>query len=212
MKRLVVGIGALAMVTFTFFVGSTWAQFSPGKEGVGVGGGDTRLDMITQVSPGKAVLHFTNIYAVFLNGVPSNVRAHLVEADHSGKGMAYVVDVASNPALANLFLGLRGTGNDWNTQVSAPIVKGSADVTIDVGATRKQIFALVPVLISDPGARDVVAWGSHPQNTRRMFKCPGLKDPDMLSVFAVDGAGRIRVATDEEAAQYQKHYATFCQR
>lgn len=206
MRKLGWFVGMLVVVA-TFFSVSAWAQFSPGKEAAA--GGDTTLE-IKQVVPGKATLHFTNIYAVFLNGVPNDVRAHLVEADHSGKGTAYVVNVASNPALSNLLLGLRGTGSDWNTQASAPIVNGSADVTIDVGAARKQVFALVPVLIKDQRARDVVAWGSHPRNTRRLFNCPGLKDPDMLSVFTVDANGIIRIATDAEADRYQKHYVKFC--
>jgi hypothetical protein len=210
---LLVGVSTLIAVFFiSFGPAPAQAQFSPGKEGASVGGGDTTLE-ISQVSPGKAVLHTANIYAVFLDGmlIPGGAQPHLTEADHSGKGTSRVVS-ATNPALANLFFCWRWTGADWSKQACAPIVNGTSDVTIDVGAVRSQVFAMVPVLVESPNARQVVAWGSHPENTRRMFTCPGMKDPDMLSVFVVDKEGRIRVALDEEAARYQKHYVNFCQR
>lgn len=209
-KKLISSI--VGFLTLIFMFGPAWAQFSPGKEGVGVGGGDTQLEMITQVAPGKAVLHTVNIYAVFLDSmpIPAGVQVHFTEADYSGKGTSRVAST-TNPAL-KLFFCWRGAGGDWEKQACASIVNGNADVTIDVGETRGQIFSLTPVILENPNDRQIVAWGSHPQNTRRLLECPGMKNPDMRSIFVVDPNGRIRVAFDKEATRYQKHYATFCQR
>lgn len=213
MKRIVVFSVLVLFVMFAFVSGgSAWAQFSPGKEASGADG-DTTLQ-IGQVSPGKAVLITRNIYGVFLNGmpIPGGVQPHLTEADHSGKGTSRVVST-TNPALAKLIFCWRGAGSDWEKQVCATIVNGESEVVIDVGAARGQVFAFIPVLVENERARTVIAWGSHPANTRKLLACSldsGNAVKDMLSVFSVDANGLIRVATDDEAARYGKHYAKFC--
>lgn len=210
-RRMIVGLIGFLVFMFGAF-GSAWAQFSPGKEASG-GGGDTMLE-IKQVAPGKATLVVRNIYAVFLDGmsIPDGAQPHLTEADHSGKGTSRVVST-TNPALSKLLFCWRGAGADWEKQKCAPIVNGGADVTIDVGASRSQAFALIPVLVENERSRTVVAWGSHPANTRKLFNCrldSGNAVKDMLSTLTVDANGTIRVVTDEEAGRYGKHYAQFC--
>lgn len=202
--------GALAVLVF--FTQPVLAEFSPGKEKgiVSVGGGaETLLEPIKQVAPGKAVLAVKDVNAVFLNGVPSTVKASFSDTDASGKGKAYVVNVASNKALAKTELCWRGVGSDWGTLACGPINAGRAEVTIDVGQSRGQAFALVPVLMD---GKTQVAWAAHPENTRVMLDCPKMKHPDMASVFVVKQDGTIAVAGEKDVAQYQKHYATFCQR
>lgn len=211
-QRMIVGlIGLLVfMVSVLVFNDSAQAQFSPGKEMNG--GGDTTLE-IKQVSPGKATLIVRNIYAVFLDGmsIPDGAQPHLTEADHSGKGTSRVVST-TNPALSKLLFCWRGAGADWEKQKCAPIVNGGADVTIDVGASRSQAFALIPVLVENERARQVVAWGSHP-TVRKLFDCrldSGGSVNDMLTVLTVDSRGSISVASGVEAAKYGQYYTKFC--
>lgn len=204
-------LGVLAV--FAFFTQPVLAgSFSPGKEGsvVSIGSGKkTMLEPIKQVAPGKAVFAVKDLNAVFLNSVPSTVKANFSDTDASGKGKAYIVDVASNPALAKLQLCWRGVGSDWDTLACGPINAGRAEVTIDVGQARGQVFILVPVLMD---GKKQIAWAAHPENTRVMLDCPKMKHPDMASAFVVNQAGIIDVASEKEVAHYAKHYATFCQR
>lgn len=202
---------SMLVTLFGLFSQPIWAaQFSPGQEGgTVIGGGNKTMLNITQVSPGKVVFTVTSLNAVYLDKVPANVKAHFADRDASGKGKAYIVDVASNPALAKLQLCWRGVGSDWGTLACGPINAGRADVTIDVGQARVTAFALVPVLMD---GKTQVAWAAHPENTRVMLDCPKMKHPDMASVFVVKQDGTIAVAGEKDVAQYQKHYATFCQR
>lgn len=203
-------LGVLAV--FAFFTQPALAEFSPGKEGGIVsapGGAKTLLEPIKQAAPGKAVFAVKDLNAVFLNSVPSTVKAHFSDTDASGKGKAYIVDVASNPALAKLQLCWRGVGSDWGTLACGPISKGRAEVTIDVGKARNATFALVPVLMD---GKKQIAWAAHPENTRVQLRCPRMPHTDTASVFTVDAAGTIAIANEAAVTAYEKHYGSFCQR
>jgi hypothetical protein len=209
MKKLLAVLAALAMSIIPVVA---FAQFNPGNEAAvssGVGG-DTMLE-IQLVAPGKAVFHVASINAVYLNSVPDSVKAHYTAPDASGNGQAYVVDAASNPALASQQLCWRGVGSDWGKMACAPIVNGTADVSISVGKARNKTFALVPI-IADQDKRQL-AWAAHPENSRVQLKCSGMTSLDTASAFTVDADGIIRKATRNEVSAYEaEQYSKFCQR
>lgn len=183
-------------------------QFTPGQEAA-VGAAPTTLD-IQQMSAGKATFVTTSINAVYLGSLPEGVRVHYTAADTSDQGLtAYVVSVATNAVLANQQLCWRGVGSDWKTMSCAPMTAGKSEVEIDVGSVRSQVFALVPIIASADGKKQI-AWAAHPQNSAVMLDCPGLPHQDMASVFSVNADGTIGIATQDEVATYQRHYATFC--
>lgn len=173
--------------------------------------GATTMLTVTPTGPGKAVLAMKNANAVYLNKVPDDVKAHFSAEDATGNGTAHIVDVANNPALANQQLCWRGVGSDWGGAMAcAPFAGGNADVTIDVGAARNTAFALVPI-IANP-SKSQLAWAAHPENTRVKLQCPGMNKTDTASVFTVDSAGTIAIASQTAVAAYEKSYADSCRR
>lgn len=201
---------AFILATATLvFTQPALAQFNPGKEAAGSGGGPATQLTIKNTAPGQAILTVTDVNAVYLNDIPKNVKAHFSDKDASGKGTAYVVEVASNPALANTTLCWRGVGSDWGTKTCGPIKDGRAEIAIDVGQARDTAFALVPVLMD--GSKQV-AWAAHPENSRVQLPCPRMDNTDTASVFSVDGDGAISIADPAAVKAYEPHYATFCQR
>jgi hypothetical protein len=211
MKKLIAALATLAMSIIPTFV---FAQFNPGNEAAassGVGGA-TMLE-IQQVAPGKAVLVVTTANAVYKGTVPSDVKAHYSDKSESGDGGTdYVVDVASNPALANQQLCWRGVGGDWNVMTCGALSGGTAKVTVDVGAARNTVFALVPIIASQDGKKQL-AWAAHPENSKVVLTCPGRKGGDMASLLRVDKDGSILIDTSDKAvASYNKRYADFCKR
>jgi hypothetical protein len=213
-RRLLVGLLSLVFVAGP---GSVWAQFNPDEQGIVRGGGGETNLTIKQLGPGTVELLVTNIYAVFLDGkgMPSGVKAHMVEADHSGKGVSSVVNVAAYPELSRLFFCWRGVGSQWKTQKCSSLIvsgnSGSASVVVDVGVSkdgRDQLFGLVPVLVPSPDVRTEI-WASHPIETRVLMECPGDRGGvrDMISLFVRKGDryGTVLVAK-EGLRQYQQFY------
>lgn len=210
MKKLFAALAALAMGIIPALA---FAQFDPGNEGASSGGvGGATMLTIKQVAPGKVVFVTVSNNAIYKGAVPGNVKAHYSDKSESGDGGTdYVVDVASNAALANQQLCWRGVGGDWNKMACAPLMKGATEVAISVGSARDKTFALVPI-VADNSKRQL-AWAAHPENTKVLLACPGMKHPDMASVFRVDADGNIRVATKDEVKAYEvDKYATFCRR
>jgi hypothetical protein len=213
--RKIAGVFCSMIAVALFVSGSAWAQFNPDEQGVVGGAGETHL-AIRQVGPGKAELVVTNIYAIFLDrqGMPASMKAHLVEADHSGKGMSHVVNVVAYPELSKLFFCWRGVGSQWDTQKCSPIIvnkdSASASVVIDVGVSKNgkdSLFGLVPVLVPGPDVRTEI-WASHPIESRVITECSGGKIRDMISLFVRkgDANGTVLVAKGS-TGQYQQFYA-----
>lgn len=226
MKQMVVF--ALMAILGGIITDPVWAQLSPGNEMRGTGmGGETILKIKNGQQPGQIILRFEKPYAVFLNEPPSSVVAHLKEVDYSGKGMSYVVDIASNEELVRKYWCIRGAGADYDHTLqqcsSLATVKSSGAVETSINIKLSQEmdeadFAINPVVLVNPRAREVFAWGSHPANARRIFWCKlssGEVVQDMLTLLHAsrDSSGRdisVRISTDEEAKSYQERYPRFC--
>ena len=162
----------------------------------------TSLD-VEYVAPGQAIFHMGPLYGVFLGEVPLDVGIHLKQADVSGKGVAHVAKWRKTP-YSNTLICFREVGRNWGLLTSCSTLDGNqVSIPVDLGARRNAVFALVPVAI-DPDTKAHKAWIAHPENTRVQLRCD--QQENMASIFAIDGAGVITVASEAERVSYQALY------
>lgn len=201
----------LAILTWGVSVPAA-AQFAPGHENtILVNGRRATTVEITQISPGKARFEVGPVNAVYLDTLPSGLKAHTNGADESGKGRAYVVSANLEPSLSDKLFCWRGVGLDWETFACAPMQDGLGIVTIDLGTARGKTFALVPIIADSQ--KNQLAWAAHPENSKTLLDCPNMAHKDMASVFHVDAAGTISIATPQQVVDYSAEiYSGICQR
>ncbi|OGI22521.1 MAG: hypothetical protein A2808_03420 [Candidatus Moranbacteria bacterium RIFCSPHIGHO2_01_FULL_55_24] len=183
--------------------GSEVPAFGQEAEPIVVEGDVATTAEVYPVSPGIAVIEMGPIYGVFLDTFPEGINAHLAEPDKSGKGTAYVAKLKRTP-FDSAFICWRGVRKYWHALPACGVKDGSrVSVTIDVGSRRNELFGMVPVAI-DRETGTQVAWIAHPENTQTQAKCR--ESEDTVSVFSVDGAGTISIATPAQMASYRSQY------
>lgn len=204
-KRLSVCFIGLLVFVFGAFVGSARAQFNSG------GNDNETHTWVESLGKGAAILHTDNLKAVFLNTPPPDgTVVEFSGGDASGKGWVWVANFAGNPFLEKTSIHVwTGVGPDWGVYAEGLVTGGGSDILITTGA-RKLTFALTHAL-RNTCSGNFYAWASHPVEGRHLIDCPGLPNPDMLTVLTVTKKGKIRFATDKEVEEYKSYYATICQ-
>ena len=155
------------------------------------------------LSPGVARIEMGPLYGVFLNEVPPEVTTYSSDSDQSGKGTVYMTRWQNMPYTKERVC-FKEPGARWNSAPMCGVMLGTmASITIDVGARRNQSFALVPVVI-DRDTNEILSWIAHPKNTQTQLRCGSQEDT--ASVFYVDEAGTIGIATPEQVRAYASTY------
>lgn len=175
---------------------------------------------VVHVSPGVADLVWQNAGVNFLHDlvVPAGITAVRQEQDTSGKGVAKNVNYSSHPdvfasyrhcvtvAGPNNYAGGKTSNARWDMAKTA-CNQAATTVTVRVsfGSARNEVFGIVPALLTADG--QFVGWAWHGTNSARMIARPGAREPDMVTVLAVDANGTVRLANDAEFQRYQGYYA-----
>jgi hypothetical protein len=187
------------------FISSAMAQTLPevDEDEIVVQGDAATSAEVFPVSPGVATIEIGPLYGVFLNLKPDDVQAHLVQNDKSGKGTAYVAKLRKT-SLRDSLVCLKEVGANWHKAPACAKVDGTrVSITLNLGTRRGELFALVPVAL-DPGTQEQLAWIAHPENTQTQLRCE--QGANMASVFWIDDAGTIAIATETQMRAYEKIY------
>lgn len=158
---------------------------------------------VVMISPGVARLEFGPVYPVFLNKVPSQVRVLVSGIDESKKGTAYLARLMQTPFLEQMMC-WQQVKRIFSGSVACGILDGvHANIVIDVGNHRNEVFVLYPVLLEkDTG--DLLAFVAHPENARYWLRCQ--RRTDKVSGFYIDGQGTITIASPEQMRSYEASY------
>jgi hypothetical protein len=179
------------------------AEYVPEEPEIVVTGDVATMAQVYYESEGVATIEMGPLYGVFLDTVPSDVTPHMKQNDVSGKGIAHVAKWRKTP-YKNALICFREVGVNWDNPPSCAEVDGTqVSVMINLHDRRNEVFALVPVAV-DVTTKAHIAWVAHPENTQMQLRCGNQED--MASIFAIDGAGVITIATAEERARYQSTY------
>lgn len=208
-RRVIVGIVGLLTLVLVSVI-PAWAQFNQG-------GNDNETHMWIEPlgkKSGAAILHVDNLKAVYLNTPPPDGTAvEFSGGDVSGKGWVWIVNFDDNPFLEKTSVHVwTGVGPDWGVYAEGFVRDGGSDILITAGVRKKKLTFALTHALRNTCSGDFYAWASHPVEGRHLISCPGLPNPDMLTILtAPKKGGSIRFATDEEVAEFAEYYATICQ-